>query len=47
MNLSLQTKENVLFPESNGEQEKSGSDGEREREARLFLTFPVFVCKGF
>ena len=31
MNLFLQTKENVLFPESDGEQEKSGSDGEGER----------------
>ena len=54
MNLSLQTKENVLFPDRNwhkyaiskdkkksdGEQEKSGSDGEGERGQII----PNFSC---
>ena len=42
MNLSLQTTENVLFPESDGEQEKSGSDGEGER-GQIILNFSC-VC---
>ena len=32
---------------SDGEQEKGSSDCEGEKEARLFLTFSVYISKDF
>lgn len=32
---------------SDSEQEKGNSDGEGEKEARLFLTFSVYISKDF
>ena len=32
---------------SDGEREKSSSDGKGEKEARFFLTLSVYISKGF